>query len=77
MNEDEWKEWRENPITNYFFKYLKNESRAEAVMLADIIQNGNILSESEQIQISTECATLIRIADIEYDDIESFYNEKE
>ena len=77
MNQETYQDWLENPATEYFFKYLKDESKEEARLLAEIIMGGNILSDEEQIRVAAECATLIRISELEYTDIEIFYQEKE
>ena len=77
MDKEMYQEWLENPATEYFFKYLKDSAKEESEMVADVILEGGYLEKEEQIRISSICATLIRISDIEYDEIESFYNEKE
>ena len=71
-----FKEWLDNPISELFFKYLKDSAKDDARLVGETIYSGGMIEKEEQIRISTTCATLIRISDIDYDEIESFYEEK-
>jgi hypothetical protein len=44
---------------------------------SDALRYGGILSESEQVHIAVECATLTRIIDVTYDEIKEFYDLEE
>lgn len=77
MNEEAFAEWSENPVTEYFLKYLDDSIKYEAELLTDLIKGGGIVERDEQVRISTICATLTDIRDIEYAEIETFYDEKE
>ena len=77
MLKEEFQEWLESPVADYFFKYLTDSAKEESDLLSGIIIGGGIVGEMEQKRIATTCATLISIADIEFEEIEDFYNEKE
>lgn len=67
----------ESPVTEYVFKYLKDSADDEAEILREGILGGSIFTEAEQIRISVIYATLISISEIELEEIENFYEEKE
>lgn len=75
MTQDQWKEWKESPATEYFLKYLKDSVKEESSIVAETIASGGTLDVEEQIRIATICETLNRIADIELEEIEEFYEE--
>lgn len=75
--EEDFKEWLENPVTEYFRKYLKDSAREEAELLAEDILQGVVIENSAQIKISTICSTLNRISEIDYEEIDTFYKKEE
>ena len=68
-----FQEWAESPVTEYIRKYLKDSIKEESELMADSIISGGIVSENEQIRVSTLCETLDQIAEISLDEIEDFY----
>lgn len=68
-----WDEWLESPTTKYFLKYLVDSANEEAEMLKDTIIAGGIIGDIEQKHISTICATLISISEIDYPEVREFY----
>lgn len=76
IHQQEWQEWLEHPVTEQFFKYLKDSVKDEADDLAERIRGGAILSESEQVSASTVYQTLDRIAEIDLQELTDFYNEE-
>lgn len=77
MNKELFKEGLESPAVEYLFKYLKDSAIEESEILSETIINGGYIPKEEQIQKSTICATLNSIADIEFEEIESFYKERD
>lgn len=73
MTEALLKEWLENPVSEYFFKYLEDSIKEESEIVKETIMNGGIISEQEQIQKATICATLQRMIDITFEEIDEFY----
>jgi len=71
-----FEEWLENPATEVFMKYLIDCATEESELLADSILNGSIISELEQVRVSTICVTLQRIAEIDYNEIEELYSDR-
>jgi len=62
--------------TEIFIKYLIDSAKEESELLADRIVNGGIVEVDEQIRISTECLTLMRISDISIEEIDEFYQDR-
>jgi len=77
MKEEDFTEWLDNPVTEGFFKYLEDLVKQESTLVGSIIAGGGVIEHDEQVRISESCATLTSIRDIEYTEIESFYEEKE
>ncbi len=75
MDKSDFTDWKENPVTCYFLKYLKDSAQEEASMLADLIVGGDVVSEIEQAKVATLSMTLIHISEIEYEEITEFYTE--
>jgi len=69
----DFKDWLDDPTTQYFIKYLKDSAKFEATILADMIMGGDIAPLDDQIRISTLAITLIQISEVSFDEIESFY----
>jgi len=63
----------ESPVTEYFFKYLTDSAKEESELLAETILSGGIVGEMEQKRISTTCATLISISEIDLQEVDDFY----
>jgi hypothetical protein len=76
MDEEMFKEWLDNPVTEVFFKYLGDLVKQESALAGSIIAGGGVIERDEQVRISESCATLTSIRDIEYSEIESFYSEE-
>ena len=70
-----FEEWLDNPATEVFMKYLIDCANEESELLAESILNGSIISDLEQVRVSTICVTLQRIADIDYNEIEELYSD--
>lgn len=77
MDEASFKEWLEEPATEYFMKYLKDSIDHEADMLKDQIISGGIATEREQAYVSAICATLEKIVGIDLEEIDDFYSKEE
>lgn len=75
LTEEQVKEWKENPISEIFFKYLADQVKETSTLLAERIADGGVVYPEEQIQISTECVTLQRITEIDASEINEFYEE--
>lgn len=76
MTEEHYKEWLENPVTIQFRKYLLESANSEIEIAAEGMKNGAVLSETEQVRANTVYLTLERIAEIDFEEISSFYEEK-
>ena len=77
INPEQFSEWLEDPATLIVLKYLKDSATSEVELLTEGIKGGAILSEGEQIRVSTIIATLERISEIELEEIEEFYKIEE
>lgn len=77
IQKESWTEWLENPVTEQFLKYLKDSVEEEVGLLKDSIKGGSILSESEQVRVSTTIQTLERISEIGLEEILDFYKPEE
>lgn len=77
MNQEAWDEWMESPITKKFLKYLVDSANEEAELLKGMIISGGIVGDLEQKRISTICATLISISEIDCSEIDQFYIREE
>jgi len=76
MNEEQWQEWLENPVTEIFLKYLSDSIKEESEIIANTIASGGLVDEKEQIRVASECVTLARISEITIEEITEFYAEK-
>lgn len=75
MNEIDFKEWLENPVTEYFKKYLNDYALKEAQKVAADILGGEILTDITQAKTIGECAGYNDISKIDLETIETFYDE--
>ena len=73
MDKDSFKQWSEDPVTRYFIKYLKDSARYESTFVAESILGGEVIPLDDQIRISTLSQTLQQISEIEFNEIERFY----
>lgn len=73
MDKADFDEWLESPATEHFRKYLIDSGKEESKMVADAILNGEVIPLDDQIRISTMSMMFTRIAEIDFDEIESFY----
>lgn len=74
MDKASFESWLDSPVTEYFRKYLVDSAKEEACMVADAILNGDIIPLDDQIRIATMSMMFTRIAEIDFDEIESFYS---
>lgn len=81
MNKAQFQEWLENPVTDLYRRYLKDladESRKHQKpqliphSLDDLISLGSQITEA-----SVQCAVLEDLADLAFEDVERFYQQKE
>lgn len=77
MKQEDFEEWYESAPAEYFKKYLNDSINEKIEDASDALRYGGILSESEQVHIAVECATLTRIIDVTYDEIKEFYDLEE
>lgn len=75
IEKEDFEDWLENPVTQYFKKYLSDSAKEEETLASASIVTGAILSEREQIRISTTYAVLDSIGDITLEEIQDFYKE--
>lgn len=73
MDKDRFAEWLENPVTEYFIKYLKDSAKEESGLVADAIMNGDVVPVDDQIRVATLGMTLIQISEIDFQEIDTFY----
>jgi len=76
ITKERWEEWKESEEWLFFQRYLLDSAREEVEMLTDTISEGGIIEEKDQIRIASTNLTLKRIASIDLDEIEEYY-EKE
>jgi len=74
MDKASFDDWLENPVTEYFRKYLIDSAKEESKMVADAILSGEIIPLDDQIRVSTMSMMFTRIAEIDLEEIESFYS---
>lgn len=77
MKEESLQEWLENPVTEYFFKYLQDQIKDTSTLLAERISNGGVVPIEEQIELATECLTMKRVTEVTYEEINEYYLDKE
>lgn len=73
MDKDDFKQWKEDPVTIYFLKYLKDLAKYESTFIAESIASGEVIPVEDQYRISTSCMTLNQISDLDQELIENFY----
>ncbi len=73
MDKDSFSQWLDDPVTEFFFKYLKDSAKLESTFIADSIVSGEVIPLDDQIRVSTLSITLIQISEIGLEEIESFY----
>jgi len=76
MNKSEWDDWWATPAAEYLKKYLLDSAKEQSSLLVNLIVGGTVIDEKEQIQTAITCATLISIADIEFREIDGYYEEE-
>jgi hypothetical protein len=72
LNQELFSEWLEDPVTEYFMKYLNDSIKHESGLIAESISGNSVISEAEQIRIGSMCVTLERISEIDFEEIEEF-----
>ncbi len=73
MDKDSFAQWLDDPVTEFFFKYLKDSAKFESTFIAEAIVSGEVVPLDDQIKISTLSMTLNQISEIGLEEIESFY----
>ena len=76
IEKEDFEDWLENPVTQYFKKYLLDSAKEEEILASASIVTGAILSEREQVRISTTFSVLESISEITLEEIEDYYEEK-
>lgn len=76
MDKEKFETWKDSETTREFREYLKDSAIQEVEILSDAIASGAIISETEQTRTSAIIMTLRRILDIDFEEIEDFYNER-
>lgn len=76
ITQEQFEEWLESPITEQFRKYLLDSAKEEEGLVVEAITTGAILDEKEQSRISTMIYTLTRIAELDFEEIEEFYDKE-
>jgi len=69
----DFKDWLDDPVTQEFIKYLKDSAKFESTILAEMIVGGDIVPLDDQLRISTLAITLNQISEITFEEIDSFY----
>lgn len=77
MDETSFKEWLEEPATEYFMKYISDLAEDEVDTLKDGIIGGAILSERDQVRVAALVEAMGRISEIDLEEIEEFYRKEE
>jgi len=77
MRHEIFKDWLELPTTQYFFKYLKDSIKEESEIVAELICNGGSMTEEEMKDKAMLCVTMKHIAEIEFEEIETFYKSED
>ena len=73
MEQIDFKDWLDDPVTQEFIKYLKDSAKFESTILAEMIVGGDIVPLDDQLRISTLAITLNQISEITFEEIDSFY----
>lgn len=73
MEQIDFKDWLDDPVTHEFIKYLKDSAKFESTILAEMIVGGDIVPLDDQLRISTLAITLNQISEITFEEIDSFY----
>ena len=76
IEKEDFEDWLENPVTQYLKKYLLDSAKEEEKLASASIVMGAILSEREQVRISTTYSVLESIGEITLEEIEDYYEEK-
>lgn len=76
IEKEDFEDWLDNPVTQYFKKYLLDSAKEEEALASASIVTGAILSEREQVRISTTFSVLEGIGEINLEEIQEFYEEK-
>lgn len=73
MTKDEFEDWVHDPVTIEFRKYLKDSADEEAEILKETIMSGNVIPEADQYQVVIMNNLFRRIIEIDYEEIDGFY----
>lgn len=77
MSKEAFVDWMGLAETEAFFNYLKDSIKEESGLVANRICNGGMITEQEIIVQSTTCVALLRISEIDYEEIDDFYKQEE
>ena len=74
---EEWKEWSQEKVTKLFLEYLKDFREELVKEWSDLFESEGIISENKEfiVRESGKCEMLRDISDVNFEDIESFYEE--
>ena len=73
MNQKEWDKWKELPATVDFFQYLEDTRGKSGRDIAEAITGGFPVTQEHTDKIAMECAVILEIGELEYEDIEDHY----
>jgi len=76
ISQNQFDEWLESPVTEIFRKYLKDSAKEEVDLVTNLIMGGGVVSDHEQIRVSTTSLILNQISEIDIEEINEFYEEK-
>lgn len=71
MNKEAFNEWKENPDTQYFLKFLENRKRSIAEDQVDKLMNNQTIPAEVQIFIKGQATTINEILDLDYETVEA------
>lgn len=73
MDKDDFKEWKEDPVTEKFLQYLLDSAKEEAEFVTNAVLSGEIIPVEDQIRMATMSLMFNQIAVIDFEEMESFY----
>lgn len=74
MDKEEFIEWRKSAMTEWFMGYLSASVKEESEIIAETISNGGVVEQEHMLRTSSVCLTMKRIIEIDFDEIEGFFN---
>lgn len=74
---DQYNEWRNHPATLFYRQFLKDRKEALIQEAAEMWLNGSPAFDKENQVMRGAITELLRIEDVAFETIETFYKEKE